>query len=92
MQTVTAMPVLLVSKEHPLALAKIVLLGDAMLGGYTLLLASSESQLAKERNGLPVPVQHQDVILVHHRIIATPDCLQGDAHWRKEGQDQIAAD
>ena len=49
---------LLVSKEHPLALAKTVLLGDAMLGGYTLLLVSGESQLAKERNGLPVPVQH----------------------------------
>ena len=76
MQTVITDQFLLVSQEHPLALAKIMLLGNAMLGSYTLLLTASESQLAKERNGLPVPVQDKDVILVHYRIIATPDCLQ----------------
>lgn len=84
MHTVSTRLFLLVSQEHPLALPKIMLVGNAMLGSYTLLLASSESQLAKERNGLPVPVQHKDVILVHHRIIATPNCLQtepvGEAH------------
>ena len=75
MQTVITMQLLLVSKEHSLALAKTVLLGDTMFGGDTLLTASGQSQLAKERNGLPIPVQHQDVILVHDRIIATPNCL-----------------
>lgn len=66
----------LVGKEHALALLELVLLGHAVPGCRPLLLASGERQLAKERNGLPVPVQNKDVVLVHDWIIAAPNCLQ----------------
>lgn len=69
------MQFLLVSKEHPFGLPKLVLPGKATPTRHTLLLAPGKSQLTKERNGLPVPVQDQDVILVHHWIVAAPNGL-----------------
>lgn len=65
----------LVGKEHALALLEVVLLGHAVPSCRPLLLASGERQLAKQRNGLPVPVQNQNVVLVHDRIIATSNGL-----------------
>lgn len=65
----------LVAKKHALAALELVLLGHAIPGCRSLLLTSGQRQLAKQRNGLPVPVQHQDVVLVHDWIIAAPDCL-----------------
>jgi len=41
-----------------------------------LLLSPGERQLSKQRNGLPVPVEHQDVVLVHDRVVATANGLQ----------------
>lgn len=53
-----------------------------MLAGHTVLLCSplllspGQRQLSKQRNGLPVPVEHQDVVLVHDRVVATTNGLQ----------------
>ena len=62
---------LLVSQEHSLALPKLVLLGDTILCGSALLLVSCQCQLAQKRNGLPVPVENQNVVFIHDGIITT---------------------
>ncbi len=66
----------LVSKEHALALLYLVLAGHTVLLCSPLLLSPGERQLSKQRNGLPVPVEHQDVVLVHDGVVATANGLQ----------------
>lgn len=42
---------------------------------FTSFLVCCQGQLPEERNRLSIPVEHQDVILIHDRVIPTAYCL-----------------
>lgn len=72
---------LLVCKEHALALLQLVLVGDAVLLSLTSLLLGGQSKLPQQGYGLPIPVEHQNVVLVHHWIVSAANGLpQTHAH------------
>ncbi len=41
----------------------------------SMLLSPGECQLAKKGDGLPVPIQHKYVVLVHDRVVTTTNGL-----------------
>ena len=66
---------LLVGKEFAFGLFQLMFACHTEFLCFTSFLVCCQGQLPKERNRLSIPVEHQDVILIHDRVIPTAYCL-----------------